>query len=229
MMAATKPNTAGSIDSCPTDATDEQLVTTINSLVDEVNDLREENDNLREENDNLREEINHLERRLDEQADRQARETATNRKRISALEESEAEDSDDSSHPSDGESATPELETSLEQVCALDEKTASQQLTSNQQRARFVAKNPADYFSKVPAGYVIDSGDIGKVLRAGTDCDGHTATVARVMGFLNKFGESDVKVVKRRGVKRVVFTTKLVERLMQLSSHGGDGRNAVTV
>jgi hypothetical protein len=49
------------------------------------------------------------------------------------------------------------------------------------------------------------------------------------MGFLDKFGESDVKVVKRRGTKRVVFTADLVKRLTQLSSHGGDGRDEVTV
>lgn len=218
-MSAT---TRGRLQTVSQDADDEQLVTIINSLVDEVN-------NLREENDDLREEIDNLEERLDDQADRQARETANNRKRISALEDSEAGDSEENTHPPDRENTTPEPETSLEQVCALDEKTATRQLTQNQQRARFVAKNPADYFSKVPAGYVIDSGDIGKVLRAGTDCDGHTATVARVMGFLDKFGESDVKVVNRRGTKRVVFTTELVERLMQLSSHGGDGRDEVTV
>jgi hypothetical protein len=177
----------------------------------------------------LEQEIADLEEEVADQADRQARETANNRKRISALEDREAEDSDDNPHTSGVENTAPEPETSLEQVCALDDKTASRQLTSNQQRARFVAKNPTDYFSKVPAGYTLTSGEIGKVLRAGTDCDGHTATVDRVIGFLNKFGESDVEVVKRRGTRRVVFSKDLVERLTQLSSHGGDPRARETV
>jgi hypothetical protein len=159
------------------------------------------------------ERIDELEQRLDDQADRQARETANNRKRISAIEEREADKADDNPEGQDGESGVVEPETPLEQVCDLDETTAEQQLTPNQKRARFIAQNPLDYFSKVPAGYTIDSGEIGKVLRAGTDCDGHTATVSRVMGFLDDFGESDVKVVKRRGTKRVVFTAELVDRL----------------
>jgi hypothetical protein len=159
------------------------------------------------------ERIDELEQRLDDQADRQARETANNRKRISAIEDREADKTDDNTHSQDGENGVVEPETPLEQVCDLDETTAEQQLTPNQKRARFIAQNPADYFSKVPAGYTINSGEIGKVLRAGTDCDGHTATVSRVMGFLDDFGESDVKVVKRRGTKRVVFTAELVDRL----------------
>jgi len=159
------------------------------------------------------EKIEQLEQRLDDQADRQARETANNRKRISAIEDREADKTDDNPHSQDGENGVVEPETPLEQVCELDESTAEQQLTPNQKRARFIAQNPTDYFSKVPAGYAIDSGEIGKVLRAGTDCDGHTATVSRVMGFLDDFGESDVKVVRRRGTKRVVFTAELVDRL----------------
>ena len=159
------------------------------------------------------ERIDELESRLDNQADRQARETANNRKRISAIEDREADKVEDNPHSQDGENGVVEPETPLEQVCELDETTADQQLTPNQKRARFIAQNPLDYFSKVPAGYTIDSGEIGKVLRAGTDCDGHTATVSRVMGFLDDFGESEVKVVKRRGTKRVVFTAELVGRL----------------
>jgi hypothetical protein len=159
------------------------------------------------------ERIDELESRLDDQADRQARETANNRKRISAIEQSTTDKAEDSPHSQDGGEGSPQAETPLEQVCELDETTAEQQLTPNQKRARFIAQNPADYFSKVPAGYTIDSGEIGKVLRAGTDCDGHTATVSRVMGFLDDFGESEVKVVKRRGTKRVVFTAELVDRL----------------
>lgn len=189
-------NTAEGLESSLTNGSIEQ---TVESLVEIVKEQAER--------------IDELESRLDDQADRQARETANNRKRISAIEDREADKTEDSPHSQGGEEGSPQAETPLEQVCELDETTADQQLTPNQKRARFIAMNPTDYFSKVPAGYTINSGEIGKVLRAGTDCDGHTATVSRVMGFLDDFGESDVKVVKRRGTKRVVFTAELVERL----------------
>jgi len=85
------------------------------------------------------EKIEQLEQRLDDQADRQARETANNRKRISEIEDREADKTEDNPQGQDGENGVPQAETSLEQVCDLDETTAEQQLTPNQQRARFVA------------------------------------------------------------------------------------------
>lgn len=100
----------------------------------------------------------------------------------------------------------------LQQVVAFSE-AAVQKLTPNEKRARYVAKGISDYATKVPAGYSIDSSTIRNVLRSKDGESPHTETVSRVMDFLNRFGKDETKVVKRRGMKRVVFTEKAVTDL----------------
>lgn len=158
---------------------------------------------------------------------------AEDRKRIRELEdaldrqtddtEAVEPDSPDTAPTPDPDKTTPQ--SSLEQVVALPESVADGELSSNQQRARFVAQDVAQYASKAPAGFVLSSGDIATVLRAGTDCKGHTETVTRVMEFLDDLGGGGVKIVKRRGTRRIVFKPAVVDRLTELASksHRGDG------
>jgi|APHM01.1.fsa_nt_gi hypothetical protein len=160
----------------------------------------------------------------------QSHSDAKDRKRISKLEtqldktaDSTAEDHEP--EPDSNEPATDSHEqTPLEQVVQLPESTAGSELSSNQQRARFVAQDIKEYASKAPAGYVIKSGEVSTVLRAGTDAKGHTETVTRVMSFLDELGADQAEIVSRRGVKRIVFDRELVERLERIAkSHCGDG------
>lgn len=53
-------------------------------------------------------------------------------------------------------------QTPLETICALPEHIADDELSANQERARFIAADVHDYAKKVPAGLVIDSSTIRK-------------------------------------------------------------------
>ena len=102
-------------------------------------------------------------------------------------------------------------ETPLERICALPEQIADRELTTNQDRARFIARDVRDYAEKAPAGLVIDSQTITKVLAAeGTKP--HTQTVARVMNFLEKLGKDEIEQTKRCGKKLVVVDPEAADR-----------------
>jgi hypothetical protein len=105
----------------------------------------------------------------------------------------------------------------LQQLIRLPSKAVSK-LTANQERARFIAKDITDYATKVPAGFALDSSTIRTVLHAKEGRTPHTQTVARVMDFLDDFGKEGVKMVKRRGTKRVIFTEHAVSDLAGTSS-----------
>jgi TolA-binding protein len=112
-------------------------------------------------------------------------------------------------------------ETPLEQVVAMPEEMATDQLTANQERARFVATDVRDYAESVPAGWTISSTDLRRVLQA-YDESGHTETVARVFHILDDLGGDDIQVIERRGTKRVVFSDDLVDRLAMIDQSGHD-------
>ncbi|KAB1187499.1 MULTISPECIES: hypothetical protein [Haloferax] len=100
----------------------------------------------------------------------------------------------------------------LHQLIRLPPKAVSK-LTANQERARFIAKDIKEYATKVPAGFALDSSTIRTVLHAKEGRTPHTQTVSRVMDFLDDFGKESVKIVKRRGTKRVIFTEHAVSEL----------------
>lgn len=177
--------------------------------------------------DELEEQINdeREERTLDVAKDRQR--LTDLEERVEAVEEGGSPDTTPTPETNNNGSSAPQ--TPLERVCAFDEETADRELTANQSRARFIARDLTDYADSVPAGYSIRSGDIGTVLRAGTDCRGRTQTVARVMDFLEDLGGEDVEVVERRGTKRVVFSEEATRRLEQLSSQPSAADNAVVM
>jgi len=163
------------------------------------------------------ERIDELETELHDHREESAKSRAETRRRVTDIEERDDTDargegnSDDTNPtPDDDQSAS---QTALVDVCRLPNDVAERELSANQRRARFVAKDIADYATSVPAGYAITSSEIATVLRAGTDCKGRSQTTARVMDFLDRLGESAVKVVKRRGTRRVILDEELVERL----------------
>ncbi|WP_211330678.1 hypothetical protein [Halalkalicoccus subterraneus] len=109
-------------------------------------------------------------------------------------------------------SQTTTTETPLERICTLPEHVADRELTTNQERARFIARDVRDYAEKAPAGLVLDSQTIKKVLTASEGSNPHTQTVARVMDFLAKLGKDEVEQTKRRGKKLVVVDEEAADR-----------------
>ena len=74
-------------------------------------------------------------------------------------------------------------------------------------------KDIRDYAEKAPAGFVVDSRTIKKVIAAAEGKRPHTQTVARVMDFLDDLGQDSVELIKRRGKKLIVVDSEVVDRL----------------
>jgi hypothetical protein len=126
--------------------------------------------------------------------------------------------------PDAEETGSPDLyqpETPIEQVVTMPEEMAVDQLTANQERARFIATDVRDYAESVPAGWAITSTDLRRVLQA-YDQSGHTETVARVFDILDDLGGDDIKIVERRGTRRLIFTDELVDRLARIDQESHD-------
>lgn len=138
------------------------------------------------------------------------------------IEDMEGEEPDSQDQNPRGETE----QTPLEEVVSLPEELAEDELTANQERARFLAKDVTDYAQKVPAGLVIDSSIIRKVIKAKEGERPHTQTVARVMEFINDLGKEGTNLVKRRGNKMVSFSKELVRKLERANHTRCDrGRN----
>jgi hypothetical protein len=129
------------------------------------------------------------------------------------VEDVEAHSGDDTPRVDTGETGVQNDETPLYRICVLPEHIAERELTANQERARFIAKDVRDYAEKCPAGLVIDSRAIKRVLTAKEGKRPHTQTVARVMNFLDEFGKDGVELKKRRGNKLIAFTPEFVNQL----------------
>ena len=110
-----------------------------------------------------------------------------------------------------GPAQTTTTETPLERICTLPEHVVDRELTTNQQRARFIARDVQDYAEIAPAGLVLDSQTIANITAA-EGSKPHTQTVARVMDFLEKLGKDDVEQTKRRGKKLVVVEEEAADR-----------------
>ncbi|MCO8265161.1 hypothetical protein NKF06_00805 [Haloferax sp. AB510] len=112
----------------------------------------------------------------------------------------------------------------LQQLIRLPSQALSK-LTANQERARFIAKDIREYATNVPAGFALDASTIRTVLHAKEGRTPHTQTASRVMDFLDDLGREGVKIVKRRGTKRVIFTEHAVSELAKTApkSEGGSG------
>jgi outer membrane murein-binding lipoprotein Lpp len=203
-------NTAEGLESSLTNGSIEQTVESLVAVVKEqaerIHDLEQELESVREDQETA------------------ARDRAETKQRVSSLEEGPSKDTTPTPEPDNNGSTTPQ--TPLERIITLPEQMAETELTANQQRSRFVATDIVDYSRSVPAGRAIKSSEISTVLRAGTDCKGRSQTVSRVIEFLNRLGGDGVKVVERRGERRVVFDDETVDRLQRLSTRR-EGSNTV--
>jgi chaperonin cofactor prefoldin len=116
---------------------------------------------------------------------------------------------------------TADPETPLEQVVAMPEDLVDEQLTANQKRARFVARDITEYASKTPAGWVLRPKDLRTVLNAAFDT-GHSQTCSRVREILADLGDEEVSIQDSRGERKLVFEERIVERLHQLAESDHD-------
>jgi hypothetical protein len=217
----------------------DELVQIVADLADTVRqqDKRiEEQDKRIEEQDKRIEEqdkrIDDLEDQLKEERVTRGKESAQDRKRIHQVEQA-VEERLTSEKPmgSDGGEQAPEAsatpKTPLERTTTLPEEMIADE-TANVRRAVFVAADLDDYTTKVPAGRAIKSGELRRVLKAGTDARGHSQTVDRVISVLDDLGGDEVKIVDRRGERRVVFTEQIVERLEELTAEQEASHDVVT-
>lgn len=156
-----------------------------------------------------------------------AKDRAKIKQRVTSLEEAGADDSDSvNPTPQAGKTTIQKPETPLEQVSALPQDMIDEE-SANVQRAVFVAQGVRDYSRKVPAGRAIKSSELRKVLKAGTDCHGHTETVSRVMNILDDMGGEDIQLIERRGEKRIVFSETATNRLEELTQQKRENHGVV--
>jgi len=116
---------------------------------------------------------------------------------------------------------TVEPQTPLEQIVALPGAVVEEQLTANQRRARFVAKDITEYAAKTPAGWVLTPKDLRTVLNAAFDT-GHSQTCSRVRTILADLGDEDASIKDSRGEKKLVVDPKLVGRLREIENTDHD-------
>jgi len=189
----------------------------VDALIEVVERQSEAIEELQKESERKDERIAELEEKLSEQQSESAKDRAEIKQRVTAL---EAEDEEPDSEP---ETPTPEAEettiqepeTALEDVVQLPEHMAEDSLSANQQRARFVAKDIHEYSRSVPAGRVIKSSELRRVLTAAEDGRVHTETVSRVIRFLTDLGGEDVATKETQAGERVVvFTEEIVKRIV---------------
>ncbi|WP_144263718.1 hypothetical protein [Haloglomus irregulare] len=165
------------------------------------------------------ERIAELEEQLSEQQSESAKERAEIKQRVTTLESEESDEEPDSNDetptPQTGKTALQEPETPLEDIIQIPEHLAEENLSANQQRARFVAKDIHEYSRSVPAGRVIKSSELRRVLSAGEDGTVYNQTVSRVIDYLDSLGDEDVKIRETQAGERVVvFTDEIVKRIV---------------
>jgi TolA-binding protein len=203
---------------------DEATLVTLEAAGDDlIKTVASQHDRLAE----LESRVETLEAELAAERETRAKEAAEDRKRLHELEtevneeltETNAESASDDSTGVDTSSgpSTPQVqppETPLEDVLRIPEHLVEANLTANQRRARFVAKDIYEYTQRVPAGRAIKSSELRRVLTASEDTRIYTQTVSRVIDFLDELGGDAVKVREsKRGERVIVFTEVLVERI----------------
>lgn len=147
------------------------------------------------------------------------------------IEDLEAHAQQASADPSEGDESNAnasdendKTDTPLETICALLEHLAERELTANQERARFIAEDVRDYAENAPAGLVLDSQAIKRVITAKEGDRPHTQTVARIMDFLDRLGKDAVDLRKRRGRKLIAVDPEAADRLAVVGSGANHDR-----
>jgi hypothetical protein len=206
------------------DATDSS---TVEALAQTVEELQE---TVNEQAERIEQQAETIER-LETEVDVQASNIGGCHSRVSDLTERVVDLEDNQPQPDPtgtttagdgGETGAQSDQTPLERICGLPEHIVDRELTANQKRARFIAKDIRDYAEKVPAGLFMDSQTITKVIAAAESKKPHTQTVARVMNFLDDLGKEDIKVKKRRGKKFVVVDPEAADRYHSRCDRGND-------
>jgi hypothetical protein len=181
------------------------LVSVIHELQDELSEVRDQLASQAKRNAEDRRRVSELEDEIDNIDDTDASDTSTEQ---SSSSESEG---------TDGES------TALEQVCALPDDVATENLTANQKRARSIASRIKDYGKSVPAGVAITSSRIRDILSGLEDKRVHRQTVQRVADFLKRFGDGHIERKSTRGGKDVVvFSESIVESVTAVVTDSED-------
>jgi len=208
------PTTESSIDlDLNSDASSAELIEAVTELSQRVSELEDTVAEQEQTIDQLREDLR-------AEQDARGQEDAKIRSRVHDV-ESRVEDVEETvSGDVEGGVQTSETtmqdddaeQTDIEQMVDMPDSLLDDQ-TANVRRAVFVAKDVSSYTTSCPAGRVITSGELRRVLEAGTECAGHTQTVARVMDLLDRTGGDGTTVVERRGERRLLFEQDLVDRL----------------
>jgi len=174
----------------------------------ETAELRQENEQLREENEELRERIDELEKQ-----------NQIVQSRCDGLEslierlEERLDSGDLADDVQDGADPDIPRETPLEDVVALPDDVADRELAANVQRARWFASRIASAGKKVPVGYQLPAGEIGRLLDVAVDVDPHPETVARIISILDEMGDDGATRRKKNGEKRIIVDEDLAKRL----------------
>lgn len=224
------------------EAENEQLQEQNEQLQDRVESLEEQNETLAKENAELRQQLEDLPDIEMDGSDmssltvnglpvgRKVSASVTDHTFEAELEALKADLEAMNPTPEGGETAGQQHETPIEQVVAMPEHIVEDQLTANQERARFVASSITDYATKVQNGdYTLTASDLRSVLRAAFDT-AHSETVDRVRTILADLGGDDVelqeprtagfspdtKEEKRRQGKKLVISSSLVRRLSNI-------------
>jgi hypothetical protein len=188
--------------------------------------LKERLAELEAENDRLRERVADLEQhteqnenatdyahdRLDDSADRLDAATDQRKNLFSRVHDLETTFDTAVEPDASGDTDTDDTASPLEQLTNLPEHVATEHLSANQQRARFVAKDLRDYADKTPKGLVLDSAAIARVLTVRDGDSPHTETVSRVMDFLDRLGKHETETKLHKGRRIAVFDPDAVHR-----------------
>jgi len=214
-------------------STDEKvnaLIEAVERQSEAIEELREENGELHTRLDETEAEaaqarerareaegrVEELEEELSQHQAESAKERAEIKQRVTTLEESEESgEREETPTPNTEDTTIQEPDTPLEEVVQLPEHLAEENLSANQQRARFVARDIHEYARSVPAGKVLKSSELRRVLTASEEGRVHTETVSRVLSFLDDLGQGDVKIRETQAGERVVvFTEEIVKRIV---------------
>lgn len=209
----------------------------LDDLLDNVPDpvadaLRAMWGHLQAKNEALRDRVDELEGELDNQSQNVSgafAKLSANEDRIDDLEAQQAtvDPANESAHPNEHDDADADTDdheqeqdrTPLDTICSLPEHLATRELSANQERARFIARDVRDYAEKAPAGLVIDSRAIKRVITAKEGDRPHTQTVARIMEFLDRLGKDAVELRKRRGRKLIAVDPEAADRFASVADH----------
>jgi len=202
----------------------EPFVELVEGMADQLEETEQDAAQARERARKAEAKVEELETELSQHREESAKERANTKKRVTELEEAEDGDSGgDTPTPNGGNPSIQEPETPLEEVVQLPEHLAEENLSRNQERARFVARDVHQYARSVPAGRALKSSELRRVLAASEDGSIHTETVSRVIDFLTELGKEEVNLRETQGGERVVvFTDEIVKRIVAFhnTNHG---------